>query len=83
MYSTPLTQTEQVVTSVCGKVIATRGPNSVFISVKGSNSGQCQGLITWNFECYYAHAAEYANEQKTTCNSFCDTYADRYDWPIF
>ena len=45
-----------------------------------SSSSLCKGLISGSATCYTSNSKEVENEQKTKCDSFCNTYASRYGW---
>ena len=49
--------------------------------VKASTNSLCNGLISGSStSCPMSASKEVSNAQKTTCDSFCNTYASRYGW---
>ena len=48
---------------------------------KASSNSLCNGLISGSSaSCYTSNSKEISNAQKTTCDTFCNTYASRYGW---
>lgn len=67
--------------TLCG--YATAQLSSTYATVRfttTSSATLCNGHISGVSTCYLSDSKEISNEQKTTCDTFCNTYASRYGW---
>lgn len=67
--------------TLCG--YATAQLSSTYATVRfttTSSATLCKGHISGVSTCYLSDSKEISNAQKTTCDTFCNTYASRYGW---
>ena len=81
-YTYPLSTGKTYFETFCEYGYATYKGNYYYLEwTKASSNSLCNGLISGSSaSCYTSNSKEISNAQKTTCNSFCNTYASRYGW---
>ena len=71
----------QQFSTLCGYGTATLSGSNVKVSLTTTSShALCNGHKAGWTTCAVSDSKEISNAQKTTCNSFCNTYASRYGW---